>query len=101
MSMAYYLVVQGDALSHCETWTKSHAHPLGAVLTSQRISELLSKITTDHKQTFLKRWMEKILEGDCLFYDITSISSYSQLNEYIKPGYNRDGEEGYFGKRAL
>jgi len=92
MSMAYYLVVQGDALSHCETWTKSHAHPLGAVLTSQRISELLAKITTDRKQTFLKRWMEKILEEDCLFYDITSISSYSQLNEYIKLGYNRDGE---------
>lgn len=92
MSMAYYLVAQGDALSHCETWTKSHAHPLGAALSSQRISELLSKITTDRKQTFLKRWMDKILEEECLLYDITSISSYSQLNEYIKQEYNRDGE---------
>ncbi len=71
MSMAYYLVVQGDALSHCETWTKGHAHPLGAVLTSQRISELLSKITTDRKQTFLKRWMEEVLDEDCAFYDVS------------------------------
>jgi len=37
-------------------------------------------------------WMEKILEDDFLCYDITSISSYSELNEYIRFGHNRDRE---------
>ena len=93
MSMAYYLAAEGGALSHCETWSKTHTHPLGTILTSQHMSAVLPKITTDHKQTFFSIWMKKILENDYLCYDITSVSSYSKLNEYIKPGYNRDGEK--------
>jgi transposase len=92
IAMAYYLVVEGGALSFCSTWCKSHAPTLVPSLSSQRISESLKSITTDQKQTFLGRWMKKILEDDYLCYDITSISSYSQINEYIKYGYNRDGE---------
>lgn len=34
--------------------------------------------------------MKKVLENDHLCYDVTSISSYSELNEYIKYGHNRD-----------
>lgn len=34
-----------------------------------------------------------MLEGDYLCYDITSVSSYSELNEYIKYGHNRDNEK--------
>lgn len=37
--------------------------------------------------------MKKVLEDDYLCYDITSISSYSELNEYIKYGHNRDKEK--------
>ena len=37
--------------------------------------------------------MKKVLEDDYLCYDITSISSYSELNEYIKYGHNRDNEK--------
>jgi hypothetical protein len=55
--MAYYLVVNGGALSHCETWCKSHAPSMAQSLASQRISELLAAITTDAKQTFLAKWM--------------------------------------------
>ena len=90
--MAYYLASQGGALSHCGTWCKSHA-PSIETLTSQRISEILSSISLDKKQTFFTKWMNKILEDDYLCYDITSISSYSELNEYIKYGHNRDKEK--------
>jgi len=92
LTMAYYLSSQGGALSHCETWCNNHANPLGRPLISQRISEILSFITTEGKQTFLSRWMNKVMEDDYLCYDITSVSSYSKLNEYIKHGYNRDKE---------
>lgn len=88
-AMAYYLVSQGGPLSYCGTWCKSHAHSVEC-LTSQRISEILRAISTDKKQTFFTKWMNKVLEDDFLCYDITSISSYSELNEYIKYGHNRD-----------
>lgn len=93
LMMAYYLAFKGEALSHCHFWCKSHAPALVESLTSQRISEILESINTDAKQTFLGRWMNKILENDYLCYDITSISSYSELNEYIKYGHNRDKDK--------
>ena len=91
--MAYYLVAHGGALSHCEVWSKSHAPNLAESLASQRITEILCAITMDEKQTFCTKWMDQILESDYLCYDITSISSYSELNEYIKYGHNRDREK--------
>lgn len=84
LTMAYYLTSRGGALSHCGTWCKSHAHPFSEPLHDQRISEIIRSIGIDGKQTFLTRWMKKVLEDDYLCYDITSISSYSELNEYIK-----------------
>ena len=93
LTMAYYLTSRGGALSHCAMWCKSHAHPFGEPLYDQRISEIIRSIGIDGKQTFLTRWMKKVLEDDYLCYDITSISSYSELNEYIKYGHNRDNEK--------
>jgi len=93
LTMAYYLTSRGGPLSHCEAWCKSHEHPFRKPLVSQRISEILYSITTNGKQTFFARWMNKILENDYLCYDITSVSSYSGLNEYIKYGHNRDKEK--------
>ena len=93
LTMAYYLAAHGGPLSQCVSWTKTHEHPSGKPLESQRISELLGQITTDRKQVFFSAWMERILEDDFLCYDITSISSYSELNEYIRFGHNRDKEK--------
>ena len=93
MTMAQYLACDGGALSHCDSWCKSHAPSLASSLTSQRISDILSSIGTDSKQTFFTKWIKLVAEDDYLCYDITSISSYSKLNEYIKYGYNRDNEK--------
>jgi transposase len=91
--MANYLAIEGGALSHCESWAKSHEPDLAASLTIQRISEMLSSIGTDGKQTFLAKWIGNVLEYDYICYDITSVSSYSELNEFIKWGHNRDKEK--------
>lgn len=93
LTMAYYLACQGGPLSQCEAWTKTHEHPAKKPLTSQRISEILSTISTSEKQSFLSSWMDKILEDEFLCYDITSISSYSEFNDYIRWGHNRDKEQ--------
>jgi transposase len=92
LCMAYHLTMRGEPLSHCEAWSKSHAHPYNNTLTSQRIREILKSLGHAEQQTFFAKWGKKVLENDYLCYDITSVSSYGELNEYVKHGYNRDGE---------
>ena len=90
---SYHLCVTGGALSHCESWARGHEPGIASSLSSQRIGELLGGLDTGKKQSFFRKLMEKVVEHDYLCYDITSVSSYSQLNEYIKYGHNRDKEK--------
>lgn len=92
MSLVHFIVHKGLPLSRSEPWSTGHLHPMGELIASQRISELLVKISEDDRQRFLSLWLAKMTEDDYLCYDITSVSSYSRGNEYIKFGYNRDGE---------
>lgn len=92
LCMAYYVAVRGGPLSYCEAWSKNHDHPYGRSLSSQRISDILKSLSTDGQKTFFKEWGRRMAEHDYLCYDITSVSSYGTLNEYLKYGYNRDGE---------
>jgi transposase len=92
MSLVYFIVQKGLPLSRSEQWSTGHLHPYGGNILSQRISELLSKITESDRQKFLSDWINKKTEKDYLCYDITSISSYAQSNEYVRYGYNRDGD---------
>jgi len=93
LCMAYFIACRGDALSHCEAWSRSHSHPYHGALASQRISEILLRMSEDGRQTFFSKWMKSVVEQDYLCYDITSVSSYAEQNEYVKYGYNRDGEK--------
>jgi len=93
LSLLYFIVHKGLPLSRCESWSASHRHPAERPMTSQRISELLMSLSEDERQSFLSFWIKKMLEDDYFCYDITSISSYARSNEYIRYGYNRDGEK--------
>jgi hypothetical protein len=92
LSLAFFLVQKGLPLSRCEAWSMSNAHPFDGAIPSQRASDLLRAITEDERQTFFHKWMKKVAGKDCLCYDLTSVSSYSEQNEYVRWGYNRDGE---------
>ena len=92
LSIVYFIVQKGLPLAHCEPWSVGHLHPYGDILISQRISDLLRQITENDRQHFLSLWLSKIMEHDYLCYDITSVSSYAQSNEFLKYGYNRDHE---------
>lgn len=93
LSLVFFITQKGLPLSRCEAWSTSHLHPFDAPMASQRISELLRSITEDDRQRFLSMWLQKMTEDDYLCYDITSISSYAQANEFVRYGYNRDGEQ--------
>lgn len=92
LSLVYFLVHKGIALSRSESWSTSCLHPFNELIASQRVSELLREVSEDERQQFLAMWLEHVLEEDYLCYDITSVSSYARHNEYTHYGYNRDNE---------
>ena len=93
LSLAWYILATSSALSHADVWCQNHEVPSDKCLNSQRISDLLDAISEDERQTFFELWGKAIANRDYLCYDITSVSSYSEQNEYVRWGYNRDGEK--------
>lgn len=92
-NLAAYLVTTGDPFSYCEDWLDgTEAFPVGP-MTSQRISELLLRITRDEMDSFYQAWCAMRGDREYLALDITSVSSYSELIESVEWGYNRDGEK--------
>jgi len=95
LTCAFFDVIERKPLYLCEPWTLSSQTIADTTLTSQRISELLKDIAgMDREQmTFFHQWTRHRSEREYLAFDITSISSYSKLMEYLEFGYNRDGED--------
>jgi transposase len=92
LSLAYFQAAEGEPLSKVEHWSKMHRHPYDSFIDNRRVSELLPSIAEEKQLEFFKKWAEKRLEEEYLAYDITSVSSYSELNDMTRYGYNRDGE---------
>lgn len=64
-------------------------------LSSQRISELLSRLgdRNNTQEDFFKLWIKQQKAIGGLYFDITSISTYSKKLEMAEWGYNRDKEK--------
>lgn len=91
LSVVYYLIMESDSpMYRFPKWAKTHFHPFGGPLPSQRITELYASISEDAKMTFFKRQSKRRLETEYLAYDTTSISSYSELISHVKYGRNKD-----------
>lgn len=91
LSIAYYLVLEDRApMSRFGRWERTHEHPFGKEIPSQRSSELFSSITEDAKQSFFLSQSKRRSEEEYLAYDTTSISSYSQSMKQVKYGINKD-----------
>lgn len=93
MACAYFLVSEGSALRHAERWCEDNITPYAGTLSSQRISELLVQITPSIQNDFFSEWINLNRNDEYYALDITSVSSYSELNNFVRFGYNRDGEE--------
>lgn len=92
LALAYYDICRGKAFSRSEQWLEDRGFG-GLGLTTQRISELLSRVGRQDKvNTFLKMWLETQRGSGNLLFDITSVSTYGKGNPYAEYGYNRDGE---------
>jgi hypothetical protein len=90
LSIAEFLVLEDPApMRRFGRWARTHDHPLGGAIKSQRISELFSSITEDHTQALFRARIARA-SGDWWFFDTTSISSYSELLERVRWGRNKD-----------
>lgn len=92
LSLAYFQAMEKKALSKAEHWSVMNRHPYNNFIDNRRISDLLPTINEEKQLAFFKEWTEKRLKEEYLAYDITSISSYSDLNNMVRYGYNRDDE---------
>lgn len=92
LSLVYFQAMDKKPLSKIEHWTEAHQHPYGQFIDHRRVSELLPLLTEGKQIVFFRKWAKHRLKEECLAYDITSISSYSELNNMVRYGYNRDKE---------
>ena len=95
LTLAYYFASEGKAVYHIDTWSVLNKTPFINKISSQRVSDLCKLLSQDEQLRFFKEWM-KFSVGNSEKYnamDITSVSSYSALNEMVKYGYNRDKEK--------
>jgi len=94
LSLVYYLILEPSSpLYRFRRWSMTHSHPCGKDIPSQRSSEILPLITEEIKMDFLKRQVKRRSESEYLFYDSTSISSYSEQLKTVKWGKNKDGDD--------
>ena len=93
LSIAYYLILEDkNSLSRFPRWATLHKHPHGAVIPSQRSSEIFASITEEAKQRFFHLQGKRRVEKEYLAYDTTSISSYSKCLKQVRYGKNKDHE---------
>lgn len=91
LSIAYYLILEDrNPLSRFPKWARTHKHPYGKNMPSQRSSELFSSITEDGKEQFFRLQGKRRIENEYWAYDTTSISSYSESLKQVKYGRNKD-----------
>ena len=90
-----FKLLTGEPLYLYPYWSNTNYLPKESKFESQRISELLFYLGKEEKQVekFFKRWIELNNESSAVMFDITSISSYSENNDLLEYGYNRDNEQ--------
>lgn len=90
LSVAQYLLSErSSTVARFARWSRTHAHPLGREMASQRLSEFFESMSQDSLEAFFKARIKRT-ENEYWFYDTTSISSYSQCIESVRWGKNKD-----------
>ena len=91
LSVAYYLILEDrNSLSRFPKWDRTHYHPYGRCIPSQRSSDLFSLVTDEAKERFFRLQGKRRMENEYWAYDTTSISSYSESLKQVKNGLNKD-----------
>ena len=91
--MASYIIREGNAMDGIDDWIqRNYFLGFNRILTSQITSRIFASISYGHMDDFFKQWVKVAYHGGSVFYDVTSVSSYSHRMPEVERGYNRDGE---------
>ena len=91
LSIAYFLILEEhNSLSRFSHWQKLHIHPYGEDISSQRSSELFQSMEEQQRMMFFQKQGKRRLEKEYWAYDITTISSYSEVLKQVKRGKNKE-----------
>jgi len=95
-ALAFNRIIRPTAMKNVDSWYEGTSLALESPqinLSSQRLSEFLCRLG---ESNIPDQFMSQLIRGTgtkrTLIYDITSLSSYSQLINLLEYGYNRDGE---------
>lgn len=94
LALAMYEVSEGTPSYLFPYWLEEQSLPEVKQLGSAGISALYERLGRDQKSRdgFIKEWIKQQNPIEGVYYDITSISSYSTKIDFIEWGYNRDRE---------
>ncbi|BBB89567.1 MAG TPA: transposase [Methylomusa anaerophila] len=93
LSIAYYLILEeNNSLSRFSHWQKLHIHPYGDDIASQRSSELFQSIDEKARMSFFEKQGKRRIEKEYWAFDITTISSYSEVLKQVKNGKNKEND---------
>ena len=91
LSIAYFLILEeSNALSRFSHWQRLHIHPYGNDIPSQRSSDLFQSIDEAERMEFFGRQGRRRIEKEYWAFDITTISSYSEVLKQVKNGKNKE-----------
>ena len=92
--IASYIVQGGISMSYVDNFMEEHFFGSDyRLITSRYASELFVKIINIGLDDFFKKWIKRTVGKDYICYDVTSISTYSNLITQAEYGYNRDHED--------
>jgi len=94
LALIFYELSEASPLYLFEYWQQEMHLPNIKTLDSEDCSLLCESIGKNEidRLNFIKQWIANNKNINAVYYDITSISSYSTNIEYIEWGYNRDKE---------
>lgn len=91
LSIVYYLILEeNNSLHRFSHWQRLHIHPYAEDIASQRSSELFQTIDEEGRMAFFKKQGKRRIEKEYWAFDITSISSYSEVLKQVKSGRNKE-----------
>jgi len=91
LSIAYFLILEeNNSLSRFSHWQRLHIHPYGNDIPSQRSSELFQSIEESERVAFFEKQGRRRIEKEYWAFDITTISSYSEVLKQVKSGKNKE-----------
>lgn len=94
LALSFYEIIEGHPFYLFPYWQDEHYLPEIKKLDSSSISSLFGMLGKKEKQRLncLENWIKHLQPLKGLYFDISSISSYSNEISLIEWGYNRDKE---------